>query len=169
MSFKDHGKTYDSVFSREHLPGFLWLHERWLKFPLTELRVLSAEFNKASSCLTAIRTRNALILNDALDGLPSVRVPLPPSNLTHAWYKFYAFVKPGSLAEGWCRTGSSQRLLLWAIQLFLEAAVRFTWKSVSKVLVSHQLIVSPLLASLVKPALCFWCIPPLLLSRWRVM
>ena len=26
-SFKDHGKSYDAVFNREHPPGFRWLHE----------------------------------------------------------------------------------------------------------------------------------------------
>ena len=104
-SFKDHGKTYDSVFSREHLPGFRWLHERFgSNFRLTELQSSIGRIQlKRLPAWTAIRTRNALMLADALDGLPSVRVPLPPSNLTHAWYKFYAFVKPGSLAEGWCR------------------------------------------------------------------
>ena len=30
-------------------------------------------------------------------------MPLPPDGLTHAWYKFYAFVKPDALAEGWSR------------------------------------------------------------------
>ena len=34
---------------------------------------------------------------------PSVRVPLPPVELTHAWYKFYIFVKPDVVAEGWSR------------------------------------------------------------------
>jgi dTDP-4-amino-4,6-dideoxygalactose transaminase len=32
-----------------------------------------------------------------------VRVPLPPEGIAHAWYKFYAFVKPEALAEGWSR------------------------------------------------------------------
>ena len=26
-SYKDHGKSYDAVFRREHPPGFRWLHE----------------------------------------------------------------------------------------------------------------------------------------------
>ncbi len=33
----------------------------------------------------------------------AVRVPLPPEGITHAWYKFTAFVKPDALAEGWSR------------------------------------------------------------------
>ena len=40
---------------------------------------------------------------DALSDLPGVRVPLPSQELTHAWYKFYAIVKPDALADGWSR------------------------------------------------------------------
>ena len=43
---------------------------------------------------TAARTRNALLLAEALGDLPAVRVPLPPECIEHAWYKFYGFVKP---------------------------------------------------------------------------
>jgi len=28
-AFKDHGKTHEAVFGREHPPGFRWLHERY--------------------------------------------------------------------------------------------------------------------------------------------
>ena len=43
------------------------------------------------------------MLAEALGDLPAVRVPLPPEHLTHAWYKFYAFVQPEALADGWSR------------------------------------------------------------------
>ena len=49
---------------------------------------------------TAARTRNALLLAEALADCSAVREPLPPEGITHAWYKFYAFVKPDALAEG---------------------------------------------------------------------
>ena len=32
-----------------------------------------------------------------------MRVPLPPEHLTHAWYKFYTYVQPEALADGWSR------------------------------------------------------------------
>ena len=28
---------------------------------------------------------------------------MPPDHLTHAWYKFYAFVQPEALSDGWNR------------------------------------------------------------------
>ena len=43
------------------------------------------------------------MLSEALSDLSVLRVPLPPEHLTHAWYKFYAFVNYEALAEGWSR------------------------------------------------------------------
>ena len=104
-SFKDHGKTHDAVFGREHPPGFRWLHDRFgSNFRLTELQSAIGRIQlKRLPEWTAARTRNALLLADALADCPAVRVPLPPEGIIHAWYKFYAFVKPNALAEGWTR------------------------------------------------------------------
>ena len=104
-SFKDHGKTHEAVFGCEHPPGFRWLHERFgSNFRLTELQSAIGRIQlQRLPEWTAIRTRNALLLAEALSDLPAVRVPLTPENLAHAWYKFYAFVKPEALANGWSR------------------------------------------------------------------
>lgn len=104
-AFKDHGKTHESVFGRDHPPGFRWLHDRFgSNFRLTELQSAIGRIQLRRLPLwTDIRTRNALLLAEALDDLSAVRVPLPPSHLTHAWYKFYAYVQPEALADGWSR------------------------------------------------------------------
>ena len=104
-AFKDHGKTQEAVYGREHLPGFRWLHERFgSNFRLTELQSAIGRIQlQRLPEWTAARTRNALLLAEALADCPVVRVPLPPEGITHAWYKFYAFVKPDALAEGWSR------------------------------------------------------------------
>lgn len=104
-AFKDHGKTHQAVYGREHPPGFRWLHERFgSNFRLTELQSAIGRIQlQRLPEWTAARTRNALILVEALADCPAVRVPLPPEGITHAWYKFYAFVKPDALAEGWSR------------------------------------------------------------------
>ena len=104
-SFKDHGKTHEAVFRRQHPPGFRWLHERFgSNFRLTELQSAIGRIQlQRLPEWTSIRTRNALLLAQALGDLSAVRVPLPPAHLTHAWYKFYAFVKPDALADGWSR------------------------------------------------------------------
>ena len=104
-AFKDHGKNYDLVHRHDHQPGFRWLHDRFgSNFRLTELQ--SALGRIQLQCLSqwsAMRTRNALLLAEALCDLPVVRVPLPPDHLTHAWYKFYAFVQPDAISTSWNR------------------------------------------------------------------
>ena len=91
-SFKDHGKTLDSVQSQQHSPGFRWLHERFgSNFRLTEFQSAIGRIQLSRlPCWTQHRTRNALLLAESLRDLPLVRVPLPPDGFTHAWYKFYA-------------------------------------------------------------------------------
>jgi dTDP-4-amino-4,6-dideoxygalactose transaminase len=104
-SVKDHGKTQEAVFGREHSPGFRWLHERFgSNFRLTELQSAIGRIQlQRLPEWTAARTRNALLLAEALADCPAVRVPLPSEGITHAWYKFYAFVRPEVLADGWSR------------------------------------------------------------------
>ena len=104
-AFKDHGKSHEAVFKREHPPGFRWIHERFgSNFRLTELQSAIGRIQlQRLPEWTAVRTRNALLLAEALADCPAVRVPLPPEGITNAWYKFYAFVKPDALAEGWSR------------------------------------------------------------------
>jgi len=81
------------------------LHERFgSNFRLTELQSAIGRIQlQRLPEWTALRTRNALLLAEALGDLPAVRVPLPPEHFTHAWYKFYAFVQPEALADGWSR------------------------------------------------------------------
>ena len=104
-SFKDHGKTHEAVYNREHQSGFRWLHERFgSNFRLTEMQSAIGRIQlQRLPDWTSSRTRNANLLAEALSDCSAVRVPLPPKSITHAWYKFYAFVKPDALAEGWSR------------------------------------------------------------------
>ena len=104
-AFKDHGKTHEAVFARAHPPGFRWLHERFgSNFRLTELQSAIGRIQlQRLPGWTVARSRNAQLLADALAELSVLRVPVPPENIRHAWYKFYAFVKSEALADGWSR------------------------------------------------------------------
>ena len=104
-SFRDHGKSHEAVFARGNQTRFRWLHERFgSNFRLTELQSAIGRIQlQRLPEWTTLRTRNALLLADALSDLSAVRVPLPPEHLTHAWYKFYAFVEPAALADDWSR------------------------------------------------------------------
>lgn len=105
-SFKDHGKDRDLVFEKNPPPGFRWLHAAG---PGTNLRMTGPSAAIGRIQLQRLpdwrdmRERNALILAGALRDSPLLRIPMPPEDITHAWYRFYAFVRPERLAPGWDR------------------------------------------------------------------
>lgn len=104
-SYKDHGKAWDAVYNTEHPPGFRWLHESFgTNWRLTEMQsaIGRVQLGKLPDWL-AQRRANAELLADRLESLPGLRVPRPPGEAGHAWYKFHAFVVPEQLAPGWSR------------------------------------------------------------------
>ncbi|HEY3395548.1 MAG TPA: DegT/DnrJ/EryC1/StrS aminotransferase family protein [Lacipirellulaceae bacterium] len=104
-SFKDHGKSHDAVYKRQHAPGFRWLHDRiGTNWRLTEVQsaIGRVVLGKLESWVEA-RRRNAAILSESLAALPAVRIPLPPRDVRHSYYKYYFFIRPESLAPGWNR------------------------------------------------------------------
>jgi hypothetical protein len=104
-SYKDHGKSYDAVYHREHPPGFRWLHESLgTNWRMTEVQAAIGrrQLERLPEWLSA-RRRNAAILAEGLRPLPLLRVPETPAHVGHAWYKFYAFVRSDRLARGWTR------------------------------------------------------------------
>ena len=104
-SFKDHGKNYDTVYVRQHPPGFRWLHESFgTNWRLTEMqsamgRVLVRKLPE----FVKRRRRNASVLTERFARIPALRVTVPPTTIEHAFYKYYAFVRPESLRDGWSR------------------------------------------------------------------
>jgi hypothetical protein len=104
-SFKDHGKSYEAVYEREHPTGFRWLHESFgTNWRLTEMqsamgRVLLKKLPK----FVELRRRNAALLTRTLSSIPALRIAIPPPEIGHAYYKLYAFVGPEYLREGWNR------------------------------------------------------------------
>lgn len=104
-SYKDHGKSWEAVHDREHPPGFRWLHESFgTNWRLTEMQ--SALGRVALSRLpswSARRRENAGVLTERLARLAALRLPDVPSSFQHAFYKFYAFVRPEQLKPGWNR------------------------------------------------------------------
>ena len=95
-SLKDHGKGYDTVFNTEHPPGFRWLHENigtnWRMLPIQA--VIGNHALDELEDWTSHRTRIANIYNGVLNGIDGVRITIPPSHITHAYYKYYFFIEP---------------------------------------------------------------------------
>lgn len=94
-AFKDHGKSWEAVYERDHAPGFRWLHESiGTNWRLTEAQSAIGRIQLTRIAeWQAARTRNANAIMDAARSNPVFRVPEVPNAVTHAWYKAYIFVQ----------------------------------------------------------------------------
>jgi dTDP-4-amino-4,6-dideoxygalactose transaminase len=103
--FKDHGKSFEAVYRRQHPPGFRWLHESFgTNWRMTEMQsAIGRVALRKMPEWVAVRRRNASILTSYLQPLDPVRVPLPPAGICHSYYKYYAFARPERLKRGWDR------------------------------------------------------------------
>lgn len=116
---KDHGKSWEAIYERQHPPGFRWLHESFgTNWRMTEMQAAIGriQLSRMAEWKTA-RASNARSVTDALVPFSGetgpVRIPKihcagctgcsAPDGCTHAYYKYYAYVRPDHLAKGWDR------------------------------------------------------------------
>ena len=104
-SLKDHGKSWDIVNNKNDSQGFKWLHNHFgSNYRLTEFQSAIGRLQlKELPNWISSRSKNANILKDYLINLPLLRIPIPPNNIKHVWYKFYAYLNPKYLSDGWTR------------------------------------------------------------------
>ena len=117
-AYKDHGKSWNAVYERDHAPGFRWLHESFgTNWRMIEMQAAIGRIQlRRMADWTAAREANATVLAQALAPFAGVDGPvrLPkfqctgcngcgPQSCRHAQYKFYCFVRPENLPEGWTR------------------------------------------------------------------
>ncbi|MEW9679317.1 DegT/DnrJ/EryC1/StrS family aminotransferase [Pseudomonas sp. TE50-2] len=104
-SFKDHGKSWEAVYERQHAPGYRWLHESFgSNWRMIEVQAVIGSIQlRRMTDWHACRLANARRIWATAASLPALRVPTVPDDVTHAAYKCYLFVEPGALKEGWSR------------------------------------------------------------------
>lgn len=104
-SYKDHGKSYDAVYNREHKPGFRWLHESFgTNWRMLEMQGVIGRIQlKRMTEWTRARQENGRAIDTALADLDGVRLVNVPDYIEHAEYKHYVFIKPSALKSGWTR------------------------------------------------------------------
>jgi dTDP-4-amino-4,6-dideoxygalactose transaminase len=104
-AFKDHGKSYDAVYNRQHPPGFRWLHESFgTNMRMTEMQAAIGRVQlKKLPEWNRIRNCHAAILTEGFSQIQALRLTIPPPEIGHAYYKYYAFIRPELLKEGWNR------------------------------------------------------------------
>ncbi|QBY03119.1 DegT/DnrJ/EryC1/StrS aminotransferase family protein [Thalassotalea sp. HSM 43] len=104
-SYKDHGKSYAAVYEKSHPPGFRWLHESFgTNWRLTEMQSAVGRIQvRRMPEWFALRGKHASMIASACSEFSCIRVPTVPTYMEHANYKYYVFVVPELLAEGWDR------------------------------------------------------------------
>ena len=108
-AFKDHGKSYEAVYQRHHLPGYRWLHETFgTNWRMTEMqsamgRVLLRKLPQSIE----VRRDLAAMLTERFSKIPALRVPRPGLDVLHSYYKYYIFLRTEPMDNAWNR----QRIL----------------------------------------------------------
>ena len=112
-SYKDHGKSFDAVYNQKHSPGFRWLHYSFgTNWRMTELQAVIGRIQTARmSQWHKRRLHNARQIWDACSRIEWLRVPSIRTDIEHAAYKAYVFVRPEKLPKGWDREVVIARLL----------------------------------------------------------
>ncbi|PMH45945.1 aminotransferase [Vibrio sp. 10N.286.49.B3] len=104
-SYKDHGKSFDAIYHRDHPPGFRWLHESFgTNWRMTEMQAAIGriQLTRMSDWMEQ-RQRNSQAIDEAIEGLSVVRAIHVADYIQHAHYKHYLFINPEQLAKGWTR------------------------------------------------------------------
>lgn len=117
-AFKDHGKSYEAVYERQHPPGFRWLHESFgTNWRMLEMQAVIGRIQlKRMAAWQTARAAHAQAIARACQGFLALKVPAFQCNVTtcdngcanqsgcqHANYKFYAYVDATKLNVGWTR------------------------------------------------------------------
>lgn len=105
-SYKDHGKSWEAVYDRQHAPGFRWLHESFgTNWRMLEVQAAIGRIQLGY--IAAWSDRRAVIADRLAQALApfasAVRVPMPGAGLRHAFYRLYAYVRSEGLRPGWNR------------------------------------------------------------------
>ena len=120
-SFKDHGKSWQAVYERDHAPGFRWLHESFgTNWRMLEVQAAIGRLQlRKLPEWTGRRAKIAARIESALAPFAgAVRAPRPGNAITHAYYRFYAYVRPEGLGSGWSRDRIVAEVTAQGIPLF---------------------------------------------------
>ncbi len=162
-AYKDHGKSYEAVYERKHPAGFRWLHESFgTNWRMTEMQAVIGRIQLTRmSEWTKARNEHAQMLEEVCSEFSIVRVPKTPNYMQHAQYKFYCFVNPDNLKEGWSRDRIVEEIVSRGVpcyqgscsEVYLEKAFNKTDYRPKEALTNAQLLGDTSLMFLVHPTL----------------
>ena len=104
-SYKDHGKNYDSIYNKQHPPGFRWLHDSFgTNWRMMEMQAVIGRLQLVEMPeWTAKRNANMTRIQAAFENSPYFTVAKPSADYVHAAYKCYVQVNIDALPEAWSR------------------------------------------------------------------
>lgn len=104
-SYKDHGKNFDSIYNKQHLPGFRWLHDSFgTNWRMMEMQAVIGRLQlQKMPEWTQVRNAHMSRILASFENNPYFTVAMPPANYIHAAYKAYVQVNTAQLPEGWSR------------------------------------------------------------------
>jgi dTDP-4-amino-4,6-dideoxygalactose transaminase len=149
-SYKDHGKSWEGVYKRQHPPGPRLVHDSFgSNWRMLEMQAAIGllQLNWMPKW-TERRTQIAQTLTHRLERQPAIRMPSVPNYAIHAYYRLYAFVKPDSLAEGWSRDRIIEEIVARGVpclhgsqsEVYLEAAFDDTgWRPKERLPAAQEL------------------------------
>jgi dTDP-4-amino-4,6-dideoxygalactose transaminase len=162
-AYKDHGKSYEAVYERQHPPGFRWLHESFgTNWRMLEMQAVIGRIQlRRLAQWTAQRTSNAEAIWAVCRPHAAVRTPTFGCNkltcdtncnqrneCAHAHYKCYVYVEPDQLASGWSRDRIVEAIIALGVpcyqgscsEVYLEKAFEYTgWRPSERLPVARQL------------------------------
>ena len=124
-AYKDHGKSYEAVYEREHPSGYRWLHESFgTNWRMLEMQAAIGRVQlRRMLNWTSLRNENAKILQKHLNQFVESGLLRQPSfncsvhckksegnscqmtedSCRHGYYKYYVYINIEKLAAGWNR------------------------------------------------------------------
>lgn len=161
-AYKDHGKSFEAVYERQHPPGFRWLHEGFgTNWRMLEMQAVIGRIQlRRLPEWAAARKGNAEAIWATCREFSALRVPqvkcascpggcaAAGAACEHAHYKCYAYVQPERLTTGWTRDRIVEEIMAGGVpcyqgscsEVYLEKAFDGTsWRPEARLLVAKVL------------------------------
>ena len=162
-SYKDHGKNFDSIYNKQHPPGFRWLHDSFgTNWRMMEMQAVIGRIQlKQMAQWTQKRNANMEKILAVFENSPYFTVHHPSVDYLHAAYKCYVQVNIEALPDGWSRDRIMNEIAALGVpcfsgscsEVYLEHAFDGTpWRPVER-LVNAKTLGETSLMFLVHPTL----------------
>ena len=105
-AFKDHGKNFEIIQKKSSSFVFKYVHSTFgSNYRMTEIQSAIGRIQLTNlDEWTEARKRNAMKFNEVLKNYSDIaRAPLPSEEFSHAYYKYYVYLKTDKIKKSWSR------------------------------------------------------------------